>query len=161
MLLRIDAPGELAKLLGERFVLNARQGGISLRIANKNQEPRAASAGSAEARLFVWRFASLSPRAELDALKTALQLDDFAEHGGMGPEMQQVYASERKILEDRRVVPLVILPEYLALSANIRDWMPARWGEWRLADAWLDASAAVFALPPSETPSWPPAGAIP
>jgi MarR-like DNA-binding transcriptional regulator SgrR of sgrS sRNA len=160
MLLRVDAPGELAKLLGDRVALNARQKGINLQIAGKNQQTRSAQAASAEVRLFLWRFTSVSAPAELAELQASLRVSDAAEPGGAIGELQQVYARERKLLEDRRVAPLVLLPEYVGLSANIRDWMPARWGEWHLADAWLDAPAATSA-PTSETSSRAPAGVKP
>jgi hypothetical protein len=26
----------------------------------------------------------------------------------------------------------------VGLGATVRDWMPARWGEWHLADVWLE-----------------------
>jgi len=48
------------------------------------------------------------------------------------------YAREKKLLEERRVLPLVVLPEYVGLGPKVRDWMPAQWGEWHLADVWLD-----------------------
>src|SRR5258708_800035 len=51
---------------------------------------------------------------------------------------EQLYTREKKFLEERRVLPLLALPEYIGLSQNVRDWMPARWGEWSLADVWLD-----------------------
>ena len=44
------------------------------------------------------------------------------------------------LCEERRVLPLVALQEYIGLSQKVRDWMPARWSEWRLADVWLDLS---------------------
>jgi hypothetical protein len=28
--------------------------------------------------------------------------------------------------------------EFVGLGPTVRDWMPARWGEWHLADVWLD-----------------------
>jgi hypothetical protein len=28
--------------------------------------------------------------------------------------------------------------ESVGIGAAMRNWMPARWGEWRLADVWLD-----------------------
>jgi len=36
------------------------------------------------------------------------------------------------------VLPLVMQAESVGLGANVRDWMPARWGEWHLADVWLE-----------------------
>lgn len=137
VLLRVDATGELAKLLGERVVLNARQGGINLQVAAKTAQ-RSASSDATAAHLFVWRFASLSPREEFDALSAELHLSDSAERSTPPADPQQLYARERKLLDDRRVVPLVLLPEYVGLAPNVRDWMPSRWDDWHLADAWLD-----------------------
>jgi len=51
------------------------------------------------------------------------------------------------LCEERRVLPLVALPEYIGLSQKVRDWMPARWGEWHLADVWLDLPEPSPALP--------------
>jgi hypothetical protein len=45
------------------------------------------------------------------------------------------------------VLPLVEQAEPVGLGANVRDWMPSRWGEWHLADVWLDANE------PAGTPS--------
>jgi len=33
---------------------------------------------------------------------------------------------------------LVLLPEYVGIAAPVRNWMPARWANWRLADVWLE-----------------------
>ena len=51
---------------------------------------------------------------------------------------EQLYALERRFLDERRILPLVVLPEYVGIGGNVRNWSPARWGEWRLADVWLD-----------------------
>jgi hypothetical protein len=53
-------------------------------------------------------------------------------------DYQQLYARERRILEEWRVLPLVMEAESVGLGPTVRDWMPARWGEWHLADVWLD-----------------------
>jgi hypothetical protein len=68
-------------------------------------------------------------------------------------------------LEERHVLPLVALPEYVGLGQNVRDWMPARWGEWHLADVWLDspepAQAQVGNSNATGSPANPPAAALP
>ena len=51
---------------------------------------------------------------------------------------EQLYTREKKFLDERRVLPLVALPEYTGLRQNVRDWRPARSGEWPLAGVWLD-----------------------
>jgi hypothetical protein len=54
---------------------------------------------------------------------------------------EQLFALERRFLDERRILPLVVLPDYIGIGSNVRNWSPARWGEWRLADIWLDQSA--------------------
>jgi hypothetical protein len=45
--------------------------------------------------------------------------------------------------------------ESVGLGTAVRDWMPARWGEWRLADVWLDSPGpnAAQSPKPSASPS--------
>ncbi len=143
--LRVDPAGELAKLLGERVAVNARQASILVQvIARPVQRAGAASPPSAPAdplpgvHLFAWHYSSLSPRAELDSMFAAYNLSDPPEVDATSSDHQQLYARERRILEDRRVLPLVVQAESVGLGASVRDWMPARWGEWRLADVWLE-----------------------
>jgi ABC-type transport system substrate-binding protein len=142
--LRVDAPGDLAKLIGERVVVNARQAAISLQVVSRSTLRSGSStlASSSEpaagVHLFAWHYASLSPRVELESMITALNFRDSREAAVSSTDPEQLYARERKLLEERRVLPLVALPEYAGLGQNVRDWMPARWGEWHLADVWLD-----------------------
>ena len=49
-----------------------------------------------------------------------------------------LYERERNLVDAGYVIPLVYIPESVGLAATVRDWMPSRWGEWRLADVWLD-----------------------
>ena len=143
--LRVDAPGDLAKLLGDRVAVNARQAQLLVQVVNRATPHTATPAAQGPApglRLISWRLASLSPRAELEALAAALGLAEAAAGAApagvsaAGPE--QLYASEQRILGERRVLPLVVLPEFAGIGANVRNWTPARWGEWHLADVWLD-----------------------
>jgi peptide/nickel transport system substrate-binding protein len=141
--LRVDAPGELPKLLAERVAVNARQAGLSMLVISRPAQREAPAAtlpaeSAASLHLFVWHVTSLSPRMELDALLHALGASEAAGGDATNAEPQQLYRRERKILEDRRVFPLVVLPEYAGLGASVRNWLPTRWGDWHLADVWLD-----------------------
>jgi hypothetical protein len=88
--------------------------------------------------LFAWHYSSLSSRVELESFVSTLNLGDSSGSAVSSADPEQLYAREKKLLEERRVLPLVVLPEYVGLGPNVRDWMPARWGEWHLADVWLD-----------------------
>jgi hypothetical protein len=142
--LRVDAPGDLAKLLGERVVVNARQAAISLQVVSRTPLHSASTTTAssnepaASVHLFAWHYASLSPRVELESMVTALNFGERREASVSSTDPEQLYAREKKLLEERHVLPLVALPEYAGLGQNVRDWMPARWGEWHLADVWLD-----------------------
>jgi len=147
--LRVDAPGDLAKLLGERVAVNVRQAAISVQLQNRSPLPTSpgttvrSSDSAAWLRLFAWHYSSLSPRVELETFVSALNLESPSEGSNARVDLEHVYARERKLLDERRVVPLVVLPEYVGLGRNVRDWMPSKWGEWYLADVWLDLSESA------------------
>jgi peptide/nickel transport system substrate-binding protein len=142
--LRVDAPGDLAKLLGERVAVNVRQATIAVQVLNRpalrNVRSTTPPSGDPPAalHLFAWHYSSLSPRVELETFVSALNLGASSENGTPSSDLEHLYARERKLLEERRVLPLVALPEYVGLGRNVRDWMPSKWGEWHLADVWLD-----------------------
>ncbi|HLK03977.1 MAG TPA: ABC transporter substrate-binding protein [Candidatus Acidoferrum sp.] len=137
-----EASGDLARLLAERVAVNARQAGLSVQPLNKTAAAREAKAQSqepADLHLFAWRYSSLSPAQELRDFASAEHAQDAKEGNPADPDRR--YAWERKILEERKVIPLVFLPDYAGLAPAIRDWQPTPWGEWRLADVWLELTA--------------------
>jgi len=157
--LRVDPNDDLAKLLGERVAVNARQASISVQVVAR-PAPRAGASSSPAAppsgvHLFAWHYSSLSPRAELDSLFAAYNLTEPSEVNATSTDHEQLYARERRVLEGKRVLPLIMQAESVGLGANVRDWMPARWGEWHLADVWLETPEPA-AADSSNTPN--PAG---
>ena len=134
--LRVDAPGDLFKLMGERVAVNARQANLLVQVAL----PGSATNSSALAiglHLFAWHYGSLSPHAELEAfVKQLLDGEDLPTNT---TDPEQLFAQERRLLEERRVLPLVLLPEYAGVRANVHNWNASPWGDWRLADVWLDS----------------------
>jgi hypothetical protein len=145
--LSIDAPSDLAKLLGERVAVNARQATLLVQVVDRSAPHVSTMVSSTPGNsalglhLFSWHFSALSPRLELESFMSAFNLGDFSENAVSTTDPEQLYVREKKLLEQRRVLPLVALPEYVGLGQNVRDWMPARWGEWHLADVWLDLPA--------------------
>jgi hypothetical protein len=69
-----------------------------------------------------------------------MNLNDSAAGPISSTDPEQMYARERHVLDDWRILPLVSIPEFVGVGSNVRDWMPARWGEWHLADVWLDTT---------------------
>lgn len=144
--LHVDSSGELMKLLGERVAVNARQANLSVQVflshepGNSPAVPAVRSA-SAGLHLFAWHYDTVSPRAELDALARQFALQDSGEGTQTVSDPEQLFALERRFLDERRILPLLVLPEYIGVAGNVRNWSPARWGEWRLADVWLDPAS--------------------
>ena len=141
--LRVDAAGDLPKLLGERVAINVRQAAIPVQVVSRTALHSASTTASstdatAGLQLFAWHYSTLSPRLELESFASALHLGDPSKGVMSSTDPEQLYAREKRLLDERRVLPLVALPEYVGVGQNVRDWMPARWGEWHLADVWLD-----------------------
>jgi peptide/nickel transport system substrate-binding protein len=156
--MRLGASGDLMKLLGERVALNARQANIMVQLLPHAPElveggPTSTNAPSPDLHLIAWHYETISPNRELEALVSQLHLQENAEGAHAGEAGQsndqpydRLYERERHFIEDRRILPLVILPEYAGLGVNVRNWLPASWGEWRLADVWLEPNEKVSTL---------------
>ena len=151
--LQTDVSGDLPRLLAERVAVNARQAGISVQLFGKapGRDSNARLADPPELHLFVWRISSLSPGEELRALAKAQHVEETKEGNLSDPDRR--YAWERRILSERKLMPLVALPDYVGLGTTVRDWPPGPWGEWRLADVWLAPAAAQKAAPSGSSPS--------
>src|SRR5216683_2523500 len=118
--LRVDAQGDLAKLLAERVAVNARQAAILVQVVNRPATRNATTATNASsnsavggAHLFAWHYSSLSPRVEMESMVNTLKLGDSNAAIVSSTDPEQLYAYEKKLLEGRRVLPLVALPEYI------------------------------------------------
>jgi len=161
--LHVDAAGDVAKLLAERVAINARQAGIPVQVQPRSFARDASSSGSTGAaknsdtagfRLISWRYSSLSQRAELDSMIATLQLEPAVdEKDRSADDPEQLYLRERQVIAARELIPLVMLPEYIGLGTGVRDWMAERWGEWHLADVWLDGKRPLSPPAPVSTPS--------
>ena len=53
---------------------------------------------------------------------------------------QQRYDAERNAIASGNVIPVAFVPELSAAAPSVHDWTSPRWGEWRLADAWLEVT---------------------
>lgn len=146
--LHVDSPGDLFKLMGERVAVNARQANLLVQVTL----PGSASSSSQPAEglhLFAWHYDSLSPRAELEQIEKQFAGSPELPVNFIDPE--QLFAQERRLLQERTILPLVLLPEYVGIRANVRNWNASAWGDWRLADVWLDAEDVALPKSPSTT----------
>lgn len=95
--------------------------------------------GTADLRLERAKIRPATAATALSELIAALGLNDYRLEPAPA-SLQAVYASERSVLEDYVVIPLLHLPETYAVSQRVRSWnTPAvlRTGEWRFEDVWL------------------------
>jgi ABC-type transport system substrate-binding protein len=142
--LRVDAGGDLAKLIAERVAINARQAGIAIQIQARGSGRDDAAGDAASPRspesetvhLIAWHYSSLSRRAELGDMISGLQFPtDMREPSTESAE--QTYEYERALISEYQLIPLVVLPQYVGVSTRVRNWLPDHWDAWHLADVWL------------------------
>jgi peptide/nickel transport system substrate-binding protein len=135
----VDANSELSKLIAERVVVDSRAAGLTLQTV-KGSARAAGDAGGlkneGDAQLMVWRYTSLSPRNVLESLANAARWQPA--EGVMSLEADARYAWEKRMMEEKNLLPLVAVPDFAAVDGRVRNWSPAPWGEWRLADVWLE-----------------------
>ncbi len=140
----LDANSDLSKLIAERVVVNARAAGLTLQIvwrgATRTSSDAAAAKVESEAQLVSWRYTSLSPREALGNFVMASHWD--TPQGGVPADADARYAWEKHMMEQKNLLPLVAVPDFAALDSRVRNWSPSPWGEWHLADVWLDQADA-------------------
>jgi len=142
--LMLDGNSDLSKLIAERVVVNARAAGLTLQIISRSATRASSDATAAkvesEAQLVSWRYTSLSPREALENLAVTLHWE--IPQGGVPADTDARYAWEKHMREQKNLLPLVLVPDFAALDSRVRNWSPSTWGEWHLADVWLDQADA-------------------
>jgi len=147
-----DADDSMERMIAERIAVNAQAAGISIsaRAISVNVPTgtanRAANVPEYDARIARLPMSSPAPGVALgNFLQTFAQLADldpsFTAPLNDPANPEQLYSRERAVVDTYEIIPLVHVPEVAGLSARVRDWVPARWGAWRLADIWLDGAA--------------------
>jgi ABC-type transport system substrate-binding protein len=150
--LRVDATGDLVKLLGERIAVNARQASIAVQLAHTASSSTTASTATSALglHLFAWHYDSLSPRTELVNLAHYLHSEGVSDSLPDNADTEKLYAEEGRLLEQRRLLPLLLLRDYLGIAPTVRNWSVLPSSDWRLADVWLDSEEP--AASPIESP---------
>ena len=129
--LAYDWSDPLARAIAERVSVNARDIGITIQPYGENLQARSANA---DVRVVRIPLASSDPAAALDAVSAATGRQSAMQTNS--PE--DLYAADRALRSDFRLVPLVYVPQAWALSTPVRNWVTPREGGWRLADVWLE-----------------------
>jgi len=133
--LRVEVSGDLFKVMGERVAVNARQANLTVQMASPSNANSATPAASMH--LFAWHYDLLSPRAELETMLTKML--HSAELPANANDPEQLYSREQRLLQERRILPLVLLPDFVGIRNTVHNWNASPWGDWRLADVWLEA----------------------
>lgn len=147
-----DADDSMERMIAERIAVNAQAAGISISVRAIGIESPGGAANHAanvpeyDARIVRLSMCSPAPEVALgDFLQTLAQLADLDPsltaplNDPINPG--QLHSRERAVVDTYEVIPLVHVPEVVGLSARVRDWIPARWGAWHVADIWLDGVA--------------------
>jgi len=145
MRISVDANNELSRLVAERIAVNARAAGLTLQTVKAS-----GAKNDGDAQLMAWRCTTLSPRASLENLAATLKWQ--IPEGGVPEEPDARYAWEKRMMDEKNLLPIVAVPDFAALAGQVRNWAPSPWGEWRLADVWLEQSEAGTKTPAGAKP---------
>ena len=125
-----------SRAVAERVAVNLKEAGIAVQLAGQNM----GNATKGDMRLVRQRITSPEIAVALPAL-----LASYGELSAVPETPEQQYAAERAPIDASRIIPLVHVSESYGLSPHVRDWMPPRWGGWRLEDVWLAPATAPAA----------------
>ncbi len=132
--LAYDPADALARMVADRVAVNAREAGLRITPA---------PGGRADIRLARARIAPALPGPALERAAASLEVLDVF-HAPSSSALQSLYGSERGLVEEFRVAPLVHLPELYGATPKLKAWNTKgllRTGEWRFDDLWLDPEA--------------------
>ena len=144
-----DPLDPMARAIADRVALDAREIGVTLQV-----KPRNAMEKDARPDVELFRRNIGVPNASL-AMDSVCPWTHWGYSALKAGETDQMYKLELDSREQAPYrVPLFYLPESFAISARVKNWMPFRWGEWRLADVWLAPDEST-APPVTKTPEKP------
>jgi peptide/nickel transport system substrate-binding protein len=142
LVLVYDSADAEARAVAERVAVNLKEAGIAVQLSGQTTGSTTKSP-VADMRLVRQRISSPDTAAALPALLASL-----GEPSAVLETPEQTYTAERAPIDAFRVIPLVHVSESYGLSPQVRDWMPPRWGGWRLEDVWLGPAPAAGGTTP-------------
>lgn len=141
LVLVYDSGDADARAVADRVAVNLREVGIIVRVSGQKMDEKLKSS-AVDMRLVRQRIIAPDPGIALSEL-----LNSFGEATTNMETPEQMYEAERTPIDAFRVIPLAHVTESYGLSRQVRDWMPQRWGGWRLEDVWLEPSAEAGRTP--------------
>lgn len=142
LVLVYDSGDDEGRAVVERVAVNLKEAGIAVQLSAQTTGS-ATKPLSGDMRLVRQRIASPDIAVALPALLASL-----GEASAVLETPEQEYAAERAPIDAFRVIPLVHVSESYGLSPQVREWMPPRWGGWRLEDVWLAPAPAAGGTTP-------------
>jgi ABC-type transport system substrate-binding protein len=125
--LSCDPADPLSRSIADRIAVDAHEVGVLIQVA---------PGGQADMRIARVPLRSADPALALFDLAAVFHIGELI--GTPAATAEARYLAEKKVIDDFRVIPLCHLPEILGLSPRVRNWDPQRWGDWRLADVWVE-----------------------
>jgi peptide/nickel transport system substrate-binding protein len=142
LVLRVPADDPVLRAVAERLVVDAQQAGITLTL----QVPEGRVTPRADARLLRVAVDVTSPERALAGVLTPFT-PRMAMLVGVSPApgapVEEVVRVESALAEQHVLVPIVHLPEIVAVAPGVDGWsgpLVGADGSWNLADAWLRAA---------------------
>lgn len=135
MTLGYDPSDAVARAVAERIALNARDAGLTLRVAAEGVQ--AAGASSTDARLVRIRLRSADVRAALAEMAAELG-EPVAELRALAAAPGELYDIEKSLLADYQVIPLFYLPEFFAVNSRVENWKLSPLGDSNPQVVWLE-----------------------
>jgi ABC-type transport system substrate-binding protein len=122
-----DSTDPTARVIAERIVLNARDAGLGVQLT---------SARVADLRIVRIPLISLDAQIAINELAVTL---GFPQANFPSNSIDDLYGAEAKLLQSRRVIPLLHVRVAYGVSGAVKSWRTMRDGSWRLPDVWLAA----------------------
>ncbi len=70
------------------------------------------------------------------------RFSSVSDPGAVPVDADARYPWEKHMIRGKNLLPLVVVPDFAALDSRVRNWSRSAWGEWHLADVWLDHAVA-------------------
>jgi len=131
------AQDALLQSIAERIAVNGREAGLTV----QTRSLEAATDGALTPLLLVrYRIPAAQPALAMNAFFNTLRQEP-ADLRNSPRTAEGMFEEEKSNVGLFDLIPIAHLPVMFGLSPRVRNWMPTRLGEWRLADVWIDEGA--------------------
>ncbi len=139
--LAYDASDPLLKLVADRLAVDARENGIGLQTYGDLHVNTRAGRKASTADAFLLRL----PMQSVDAVAAMAALSDDLElpadlHAAIlsTAHAETLFQTERRVLEDSRIIPIAHVAQALWLNNSIHNWQQLPDGEWKIDQVWVE-----------------------